>query len=121
MHLREIAVSSFDCRGGPLIRLCMFSRPDEPTLKHIGMELLGDRVRVKAGLNRLQSLPKLGFASRARRACHSLTPILEWEQHLCDPTRPPRRQGEVFSILPHPLPPQIDQSSEVSELPTDLV
>ena len=115
MHLRQRAVATFDGRGGPLKRLGLLSRPHFPPLKHIGRELLGDRVSVKRVLNGFQGLSELGVAARATRVQHVQMPIHQRQQCLCNPAPPPRRQDHLLSILLHPLPPKVDERGNASE------
>ena len=56
LHLREIAVASFDRRRSTLKGFGMLRCPRFPLLKDIGRHLRGDRVSVKRVLNSLQDL-----------------------------------------------------------------
>ena len=48
MHLREIAVATFDGRGGPLKGLGTLRRPRLPIRKYLRRQLLGQWVRRRA-------------------------------------------------------------------------
>ena len=121
MHLRQIAVATFNGRCSPLKSCGPLRRPRFPLRQDSGRQLLGHRVRLKCGLHGLESLEQLGFASRATCAGRLLLPIYERQQHLFNPSPPYRREGHVLHIAPYPLPPKVHQGAQPSELLVNLV
>ena len=75
MHLRQIPISTFNRRRGPLEGLDVLGRPRFPARQHLGRELSAERMRLKGGLHRLEHLEQLGLASATPRTRYLILPV----------------------------------------------
>jgi len=100
----------------------MVGCPPFPLCQYLGRQLLGERMRLKRLLNHFQCLDQFGFALGAPRTRQLGLPVQQRQQELCHPMGPYRRQSHVLlDIVPHLLPPKVDQGGEPGELPADFV
>jgi len=122
MHLRQLAVSTFDGRCSPLQGLGTLRHPRLPIHEPIERQLPGARRRLTRGLHGLQCLEHLGSASRATRAGRVLLPRQQRRPHGFNPSPPHQRAGHgLHIVLTPPLPPQVLQAAPASELRVDFV
>ena len=116
MQAGENAVSAFDGRGRPLKCAHPLRRPILPLFKEVRIELLGDGVGHKPGLERLQSLPDLGLLTSATRLSQLSLPIHHGQSALLNPALPKGRKRKAIQILPDTGPPKIHQRCQVRQL-----
>jgi hypothetical protein len=116
LHLREIAISTFNRRRRALKRLGMVSRPRFPSRQHLGCELPGARMPLKRLFHRLEHQHDLGLVPRMARAAKLFLPGHQRQQHVFSPLGPPRCHRQLRQVLTHRLPPQIDQGRNAGKL-----
>ena len=68
LHLGEIAIATFHCRGRPLERPGMLTGPRLPIRQHLGRQLPGARMPLKGLLNRLEHKSNLSLLLWTARA-----------------------------------------------------
>ena len=109
LHLREIAVATFNRRRRPLERLGMLRRPRFPTRQQLRFKLSGAGMPLKHLFNRLEHERNRGFLPWVARAAQLFLPVHQWQQHVFSPLGPPRRHRQLRQVLTYRLPPQVDQ------------
>src|SRR5262249_48021215 len=120
LHLRQIAVASFHCRGRPLEGPGMLTCPRCPACAHLGREPPGARVPLKGALNPRECPCDLGLLLWTARACQLFLPVHQRQQQFLHPLYPPWGYRYVLQVVPHRLPPEIDQRRYTGKLLTDL-
>jgi hypothetical protein len=96
LHLRQIAISTFNCRGGPLERPGMLTRPRFPARQQLSCQLPGARILLKRVFNCLEHESDWGFLVWTVCAAELLVPGHQWQQHLVSPRCPPRGHGHLL-------------------------
>jgi hypothetical protein len=116
LHLLPRAVATCNRRGSPLEGPGMCDGPRFPPCQRIGREPPGARMPLKSVLNSLERQGDLGLLTWATRARQLCLPIQQRQQQFVHPLFPPRAQGYGLHIVPHRLPPHVNQSRNACAL-----
>ena len=119
-HRCQRAVAPCHRRGRPLEGPGRLICPRVPACEPCGREPPGARVPLQGVLHRLERPGDLGLLLWTARACSLFLPVPQRQQQLLPPWGPPRGHGHMLHVVPHRLPPEVDQRRDPSKRRTDL-